>query len=78
MVRQRGDGRAMRDLGSPRASTYFEYLWLHRGDRPGLEADLASLHDFIVQEGVGPAVVAGRRTCSPPTPTTAARSPCMR
>ena len=38
-------------------ATYFEYLWQHRGDRPGLEADLAGLHDFIVQEGVGPAVV---------------------
>ena len=38
-------------------ATYFEFLWQHRGDRPGLEADFAGLHAFVVEEGVGPAVV---------------------
>ena len=60
-------------------ATYFEFLWQHRGDRPGLEAALAGLHDFIVAGRVSARRwSAGRRTCSPSTPTTAARSPCMR
>ena len=38
-------------------ATYFEYLWAYRGDRPGLETGLADLHQYAVDNGVGPAVV---------------------
>jgi aminopeptidase N len=38
-------------------ATYLEFLWEFRGNRPGLEAEMRDLHDFVVDERVGPAVV---------------------
>lgn len=38
-------------------ATYFEYLWRYRGDQVGFDRAMGSLHAFVVQEGVGPAVV---------------------
>jgi aminopeptidase N len=38
-------------------ATYFEFLWEFRGDQAGFDAAMAGLHAFVVQEGVGPAVV---------------------
>ena len=38
-------------------ATYFELLWQHRGDRPGLEAGIRGPARLRGREGVGPAVV---------------------
>ena len=38
-------------------ATYFEFLWTHRGDRSGLEAAMADLHEYAAFFEVGPAVV---------------------
>jgi aminopeptidase N len=38
-------------------ATYFELLWRYRADRSGLDAAFTSLHDYVVANHVGPAVV---------------------
>ena len=38
-------------------ATYFEFLWEYRGDQVGFDQAMGRLHAFVVQEGVGPAVV---------------------
>ena len=38
-------------------ATYFEFLWEFRGNQAGFDEAMAGLHAFVVQEGVGPAVV---------------------
>jgi aminopeptidase N len=38
-------------------ATYFEYLWRYRRDPAGFDALMGRMYDYIVSEGVGPAVV---------------------
>jgi aminopeptidase N len=38
-------------------ATYVEFLWEHRGSRPGLEVAMAALHDEVTRNKIGPAVV---------------------
>jgi aminopeptidase N len=38
-------------------ATYFEYIWVYRGDRAGLDAGFRDLYAYAVENEIGPAVV---------------------
>jgi aminopeptidase N len=38
-------------------ATYFEFLWIDKGDAAGFESDMRDLYDYIVEHKIGPAVV---------------------